>query len=130
MSEKGKQIVELVNTTAVAADKMTKPLKAIGDGNMLNGVKNIFNYALQEGEKSGFAKGKNVGRFEVSVVALLLWGAYHFIPKGVSYVKKKTAERKAHTEIGEKIYTAFSENSSDNSSEQIIPDEEEKDIET
>ena len=84
MSEKGKQIVELVNTTAVAADKMTKPLKAIGDGNMLNGVKNIFNYALQEGEKSGFAKGKNVGRFEVSVVALLLWGAYHFIPKGVS----------------------------------------------
>lgn len=130
MSEKSKQIIELVNTTAVAADKMTKPLKAIGDGNMLNGVKNIFNYALQEGEKSGFAKGKNVGRLEVSLVALLLLGGYHFIPKGVSYVKKRAAERKAHTEIGEKIYSAFSENSSDNSPEQLIPDEEEKDTET
>ena len=51
MSNKGKQIGELLNKTTAAAPDVTKPLKVIGDGNMLDGVKNIFNYALREGEK-------------------------------------------------------------------------------
>lgn len=47
MSNKGNQIGELLNTTAAAAPDITKPLKSIGDGNMLEGVKNIFNYVSE-----------------------------------------------------------------------------------
>ena len=39
MSNRGKQIGELLNTASAAAPDVTKPLKAIGDGNMLEGVK-------------------------------------------------------------------------------------------
>ena len=56
MSIKGKQIGELMNKASATAPDVTRPLKVIGDGNMLDGVKNIFNYALKEGEKSGFVK--------------------------------------------------------------------------
>lgn len=60
MSNKGNQIGELLNTASAAAPDVTKPLKSIGDGNMLEGVKSIFNYALTEGEKTGLAKGKKL----------------------------------------------------------------------
>ena len=42
MSSKSNQIGELLNTASAAAPDVTKPLKSIGDGNMLDGVKNIF----------------------------------------------------------------------------------------
>lgn len=43
--------------------------------------------------------------------------AVKLIPKGVSFVKKKLAERKEHEEMGEKIYTAFSEEINDSHDE-------------
>ena len=101
MSNKGKQIGELLNKASAAAPDVTKPLKAIGDGNMLDGVKNIFNYALKEGEKSGIVKG--------SAVTLGICGTLYLIPKGVKFIKQKIAEKKIHDEMGEKIYAAFNE---------------------
>ena len=94
MSNKGSQIGELLNTASAAAPDVTKPLKAIGDGNMLDGVKNIFNYALTEGERTGIAKGEKIGLAKGSAITFGVSGALYLSPKGVKYVKKKIADRK------------------------------------
>lgn len=109
MSNKGNQIEELLSTASAAAPDVTKPLKVIGDGNMLKGVKNIFNYALTEGEKTGLAKGEKIGFVKGSAITLGVCSALYLIPKSVDFVKKKMAKRKAHDEMGEKILAAFSE---------------------
>lgn len=124
MSNRGKQIGELLNTASAAAPDVTKPLKAIGDGNMLEGVKNIFNYALTEGEKTGIAKGEKMGLVKGSAITFGVCGALYLVPKGVKFVKKKIADRKAHDEMGEKIYTAFSEELTATSDEGGAIDEE------
>lgn len=123
MSNKGKEIGELLNTAAAAAPDITKPLKSIGDGNMLNGVKNIFNYALAEGEKAGLAMGEKRGLVKGSAITFAVCGALYLIPKGVGYVKTKAAERKAHDALGEKIHAAFSEELADNLGEEDPMDE-------
>lgn len=117
MSNKCNQIGELLNITSAAAPNITKPLKSIGDGNMLEGVKNIFNYALTEGKKTGLAKGEKIGLAKGSVITLGAFGVLYLIPKGIKFVKKKIAEKKAHDEMSEKIYTALSEELTDNSNE-------------
>lgn len=101
MSIKGKQIGELMNKASATAPDVTRPLKVIGDGNMLDGVKNIFNYALKEGEKSGFVKG--------SAVTVGVLGTLYLIPKGIKFVRQKISEKKIHEEMGEKIQAAFDE---------------------
>lgn len=124
MSSKSNQIGELLNTVSAAAPDVTKPLKSIGDGNMLRGVKNIFNYAMIEGERTGFTKGKRIGVAKGSAITLGVCGILYFVPKGVKFAKKKIAEKKAHDEMGEKIYTAFTEELSDSSDEGGAVDEE------
>ena len=124
MSNKGNQIGELLNTASAAAPDVTKPLKSIGDGNMLEGVKNIFNYALTEGEKTGLVKGEKIGLAKGSAITLGVCGVLYLVPKGVKYVKKKIAEKKAHDVMGEKRYTAFSEELIDSNDEGGAVDEE------
>lgn len=109
MSVKIDQIGELLNTASAAAPDVTKPLKTIGDGNMLEGVKNIFKYALTEGEKSGLAKGEKIGFAKGSAITFGVCGTLYLIPKGVKFIKKKMNDRKSHDEMGEKIHAAFSE---------------------
>lgn len=99
MSNKSSQIREMMNTASAAAPDVTKPLKSIGDGSMLNGVKNVYDYALIEGEKKGLVKG---GVITIGISAVLL-----FVPKGIKFVKKKINDRTTHNKLGEKIYTAF-----------------------
>ena len=123
MSNKGKEIGELLSTAAAAAPDITKPLKSIGDGNMLDGVKNIFNYALAEGEKTGLATGEKRGLVKGSAITFAVCSALYLIPKGVKYVKTKAAERKAHNALGEKIHTAFSEELADSLSKEDPMDE-------
>lgn len=123
MSNKGNQIGELLNTASAAAHDITKPLKSIGDGNMLEGVKNIFNYALTAGEEAGLAKGEKIGLAKGSAITLGICGALYLVPKGVKFVKKKIAEKKAHDEMGVKIYTAFSEELIDSSDEGGVANE-------
>lgn len=124
MSNKGNQIGELLNTASAASPDVTKPLKAIGDGNMLEGVKSIFNYALTEGERTGFAKGEKIGLAKGSAITFGVCGALYLIPKGVKFLKKKVAERKAHDEMGEKIHAAFSEELTVSPDEGGVVDEE------
>ena len=124
MSNKGNQIGELLNKASAAAPDVTKPLKSIGDGNMLEGVKNIFNYALTEGEKTGLAKGEKIGLAKGSAITLGVCGILYLVPKGVKFVKKKIFEKKAHDEMSEKIYTAFSEELTDSRDEGGAVDEE------
>ncbi len=124
MSNKGNQIGELLKTASAAAPDVTKPLKSIGDGNMLEGVKNIFNYAMTEGEKTGLDKGKKFGLVKGSIITLGVCGVLYLVPKGVKFVKKKISEKKAHNEMGEKIYTAFSEELTESSDEGGAVDEE------
>lgn len=126
MSNKVKQIGELLNTGTAAAPDVTKPLKVIGDGNMLEGVKNIFKYALTEGEKSGFVKGEKIGFAKGSAITLGVCGTLYLIPKGVKFVKKKVSERKIHDEMGEKIHTALSKELAVNPDEGDTVDEETK----
>lgn len=124
MSIKSDQIGELLSTTSAAAPDVTKPLKTIGDGNMLEGVKNIFKYALTEGEKSGLAKGEKIGFAKGSTITFGVCRTLYLIPKGVKFVKKKMAERKAHDEMGEKIHAAFSKELTDSQDIGGLGDEE------
>lgn len=105
MSDKSSQIQELLNAGSAAAPDVTKPLKTIGDGNMLEGVKNVFAY----GEKSGLYKGEIRGSIKGSIITLGVCGIAYGISKGVKLVRNRIAEKKAHDEMGEKIYAAFSE---------------------
>ena len=117
MSNKSNQIGELLNTVSAAAPDVTKPLKSIGDGNMLEGVKNIFNYALTKGERTGLAKGERIGIVKGSAISLGVCGILYLVPKGVKFVKKRISEKKAHDEMGEKIYTAFTQELADSRDE-------------
>ena len=123
MNTTGKEIVELLNASGAAAPDITKPLKSIGGGNMLDGVRKIFNYALAEGEKTGFVTGEERGFAKGSMITLAAGGALYLIPKGVKYVKAKAAESKAHDALGEKIHAAFSEEVADRPGEEASTDE-------
>lgn len=123
MSNTGKEIGELLNTVGAAAPDITKPLKSIGGGNMLDGVRKIFNYALAEGEQAGLATGEKRGFAKGSMITLAACGALYLIPKSVKYVKAKAAESKAHDALGEKIHAAFSEEVADRPSKEASADE-------
>lgn len=129
MSNKGNQIKELLNTTSAAAPEVTNPLKVIGDGDMLKGVKNIFNYALSEGEQAGIAKGEKIGLVKGSTITIGVCGVLYLIPKGIKFIKKKVAEKKAHDEMGEKIHSAISEELNCSSDEGGKVDEESENTE-
>ena len=101
MNNRYNQIKMLLNATSASAADITRPLKSIGNGNMLNGVKNISDYSHKEGVKIGIIEG--------SVITLCVCGVIYLIPKGIKYAKQKIDEKKAHDEMGNNIYTAFSE---------------------
>lgn len=127
MNTTGKEIGELLNTSGAAAPDITKPLKSIGGGNMLDGVRKIFNYALAEGEKTGLVTGEKRGLAKGGMITLAACGALYLIPKGVKYVKAKAAESKAHDALhdalGEKIHAAFREEVADRPGEEASTDE-------
>ena len=81
MSNKGRQIEDLLNKISPTASDVTKPLKIIGDGKMIDGVKNIFNYALDEGKKTGWKKGKRLVSLKVVLLLLVYVVLYICFPK-------------------------------------------------
>ena len=58
MSNTGKEIGELLNTSGAAAPDITKPLKPIGGGNMLDGVKKFLTMHLQKGKRQALLQGR------------------------------------------------------------------------
>lgn len=129
MSSKSNQIGELINISSAAAPDVTKTLKSIGDGNMLKGVRNIFNYALMEGNRIGTAKGEIKGIVKGSVITFCVCTVLYLIPKVEKDVNKQVSGRKSHDEMGEKIYSAFSEELSVSPNEGDFVDEEDKNSE-
>ena len=104
MSYIGKTIEQMFENSHPAAPKVTHALKKLGDGDMLNGVKNIYNYAMNEGVRKGFVKG--------SLCTLGICGTIHITkkvgPKCVKYIKNKV-NLNEHKKNGEEIYEAFIE---------------------
>lgn len=97
MSNMGKEIEKLLETASAPAPDATRPLKKIGDGNMFDGIRNIYDYAEGEGEKKGIIEG------------VLAAAGTVLLYKGASFLKRKYNQRKAHKEMGEKIYDAFND---------------------
>ncbi len=118
MSNKSTQIEQLLNKKSAAAPDVTSPLKTIGDGNMLDGLKNIFSFAKEEGKQIGYDNGMKNGVAVCSIVSIGILGTLYIIPKGINHFKKKYAEKKAHEEMSEKIYAAFNEEESSRSDEE------------
>ena len=73
-------------------------------------------------EKTGWKKGKRLVSLKV-VLTFSLCGAIYLLPKGVKFVKKRISEHKAYDEMGEKIYSALSEEITVNSDEGCVKDE-------
>lgn len=99
MNNKGKEIERLLETVKAPATDATKPLKNIGDGNMFDGIRNLYDYAETEGEKKGIIEGALL-TLATSAVTFLVYN-------GIIFVKHKIAERNSHTKMGQKIYDAF-----------------------
>lgn len=117
MSNKSTQIEQLLNKKSAAAPEVTNALKTIGDGNMLDGLKNIFSYANEERKQIDYDNGMKNGVAACSITIGIL-GTLYIIPKGINHFKKKYAEKKAHEEMSEKIYAAFNEEESSRSDEE------------
>lgn len=83
MSNKDNQIEQLLSMSVAPASNITKPLKTIGEGNMLVGVKKIYTYALEEGKKIGFTKGKKIGMVKGSLITIGISSVLYFIPRSV-----------------------------------------------
>ena len=114
MSKQNEQIQILLEKSKAAASEITKPLKEIGDGSMLDGVKNFYQYALNEGEKTGVIKG--------CLATVIIGGVCILGYKGVKFIKQKHEYNKHHKQMGEDIIHALNENlivneSSDNTEE-------------
>lgn len=125
MSNRGQQIGELLNKSSASGPDVTSALKAIGgsgEKKMIDGAKNLYDYALKEGDKSGTIKG--------TVATLGVCGTIYLATKGIGYVKKKIAAKKAHDEMGEKIYAAFNEHLVDSGDNGGVSDEETESSET
>lgn len=111
MSEVGTEISTLLDSTVKAAPKITSPLKKIGDGDMLKGIRTIFNFAMEE----GFAKGERSGMIKGSVGTLLGVGAIYGGYQGIKKIGKYIAVKKNHQIEGEKILEALQETTKINS---------------
>ena len=102
MSKQAEQIQVLLEKSKAAAPEITNPLKVIGNGDMLEGVKKLYGHALNEGEKSGIIKG--------CVATTLIFGVCTITFKGVKFIKRKYQNNKLLKQNGEEIIQAFNEN--------------------
>lgn len=76
-------IEQLLTSTNLPAPGVTCPLKKIGNGNMLDGVRKIYG--------QGFSKGTIVGGATVGGVVLVVYGTYKLADK--YFTKKKTTKK-------------------------------------
>lgn len=104
MSKQTEQIQVLLEKSKASAPDITNPLKVIGDGNMLDGVKKFYEHALHEGEKSGMIKG--------CVATTIIFGVCTLGFKSAKYIKRKYQYNKHQKQVGEEIIRVFSEQSS------------------
>lgn len=101
MSQIGNKINTLLNNTNIAAPTITSSLKKIGNGDMLNGIKSIFNFARDE----GFSKGRMKGTIIGSIGTPALGGIIYCGNNVVKRVRRKTESQCLHIEMGERIHS-------------------------
>lgn len=105
MTETVVDIKTLINSNSLSADKITQSLSKIGDGNMLDGIRTVFNYAYTESAKIHFALGS-------LITAATLTTAYIGY-KGIRYLLSEAEKKKPHKASEAKIYAALSNNKTD-----------------
>ena len=95
------QIMNLLSSENLPSPDVTRPLKSIGDGNMLNGLRTMCSFSYNEGMK----KGAIVGGIAVSCV----FGTFYIACKGIKYVQSEIFKIKENKKLEEKIKNAFNE---------------------
>ncbi len=104
MSNRSKEIMELLNDNGKKATDMTSALKKIGDGDMQKGLNTLASYfkntGINIGEKSGWVKGSAT----TLGVTLAIGGGAYLIDRYKKYKANKELEAE-----GEKIYEALKE---------------------
>ena len=111
MNGVGTEIDTLLNSTVKAAPEITSPLTKIGNGDMLKGLRTIFNFAMDE----GFAKGEKSGMIKGSVGTIAGIGIVYVGYKGVQYVRDQMVIKKAHQSEGKVILENLEESVEANS---------------
>ena len=101
------QIMSLLSSENLAAPDVTRPLKYIGDGNMLDGLKNMCNFSYNEGMKSGVIVG--------GVAASCAFGTVYLGHKFVKRIQFEFLKRRKQKEMGKKIQKAFKMETDDSS---------------
>lgn len=107
------QIMNLLSSENLPAPDVTCPLKSIGDGNMLNGLRTMCSFSYNEGVK----RGAIVGGVAVSCAFVMY--------KGIKYVQSRFSKIRENKGVSEKIQNAFKEGF-DNSETQIIENKREE----
>ncbi len=107
MSGTGRKIVNLLASNKPAAADMTSTIKDIGGGDMFNGVKTIFNYAMEEGNRNGYMKGHKDGTIKGVLITVGIGGAVLAVKTTVEKVAEYREKKQAHEKSGQKIYDAF-----------------------
>lgn len=111
MTQTAVKINTLLNSNNLSADKVTHPLRDIGDGNMLQGIKTVYKYAYTEGAIKHFVLG--------GVVSATIIGATYAGYKGIKRIVSTLESRRQHKESGEKIYAAIIKSKSDTPKEEF-----------
>lgn len=118
MTQTATSIKTLLNSNKLSADRVTHPLRDIGDGNMLEGVKTVFKYAYIQGAKKYFVVG---GLVTAAVISTAYVGY-----RGVKFLVSDIENKKEHKESGAKIYAVLSNNKADISKEEEFHEKTEK----
>lgn len=108
MTDRNKDILQLVNQNGNDATIMTSALKRIGDGDMQKGLDTIARYFENTGINAGISIGERNGWVKGSAttlgITLAIGGGLYLRDRYKKYKAKKELEL-----TGEKIYQAFKE---------------------
>ena len=103
MSDKLKEIKDLLSVAGDSASGMTHSLKNIGDGDMKNGILNLFNFSKETGMREGMKAGRKQGAIS-GILGTLVTGIIVVTVKAVADKKKKEKEEnEEYEQKGEKI---------------------------
>lgn len=105
------QIMSLLSSESLSAPDVTRPLKIIGNGSMLDGLRTMCSFSYNEGLKNGAIIG--------SITITCVFGTLYTTRNSIKQVLSRFFDIKKHDEVGIKIQKAFIEDI-DNTEIQII----------
>ena len=105
------KILQLLNSTNLPAPSVTQSLKTVGKGNMLEGIRNVHDYAYFCGNKHG--------KIEGGITVLALGGIAYYGYATYKAIRSKISEVKKHRELETRIYEAFESECNDTLNEEV-----------